>query len=119
MNRFENLGLAVQRDLDVVRYSRRKDISMPKFHYEKKNFNIVRCNTDLTDNELEIVVVRGINYNVSNPKDVDTYVKVEFPLLNVSKCYDSNNNNSQLTRTNRRNSIPFIGKLFQGENKFD
>lgn len=84
MNRFENLGLAVQRDLDVVRYARRKDISMPKFHYEKKNFSIVRCNTDLTDNELEIVVVRGINYNVSNPKDVDTYVKVEFPLLNVS-----------------------------------
>ncbi|XP_064548608.1 coiled-coil and C2 domain-containing protein 1-like isoform X1 [Drosophila montana] len=82
MNRFENLALTVQKDLDLVRYSKRKNQTLPKFHYEKRSFNIVHCNTDLTDNELEIVVVRGINYNVSNPKDVDTYVRVEFPLLN-------------------------------------
>ncbi|EDW03801.1 coiled-coil and C2 domain-containing protein 1-like isoform X2 [Drosophila grimshawi] len=82
MNRFENLALTVQKDLDLVRYSKRKNQTLPKFHYEKRSFNIVHCNTDLTDNELEIVVVRGINYNVPNPKDVDTYVRVEFPLLN-------------------------------------
>ncbi|XP_030384370.1 coiled-coil and C2 domain-containing protein 1-like isoform X2 [Scaptodrosophila lebanonensis] len=82
MNRFENLALTVQKDLDLVRYSKRKNLSLPKFHYEKRSFNIVHCNTDLTDNELEVVVVRGINYNVANPKDVDTYVRVEFPLLN-------------------------------------
>ncbi|XP_023175269.2 coiled-coil and C2 domain-containing protein 1-like isoform X2 [Drosophila hydei] len=82
MNRFENLALTVQKDLDLVRYSKRKNQTLPKFHYEKRSFNIVHCNTDLTDNELEIVVVRGINYNVANPKDVDTYVRVEFPLLN-------------------------------------
>lgn len=84
MNRFENLALTVQKDLDLVRYSKRKNLTLPKFHYEKRSFNIVHCNTDLTDNELEIVVVRGINYNVANPKDVDTYVRVEFPLLNVN-----------------------------------
>lgn len=84
MNRFENLALTVQKDLDLVRYSKRKNHTLPKFHYEKRSFNIVHCNTDLTDNELEIVVVRGINYNVANPKDVDTYVRIEHPLLNVS-----------------------------------
>lgn len=84
MNRFENLALTVQKDLDLVRYSKRKNFPLPKFHYEKRSFNIVHCNTDLTDNELEIIVVRGINYNVPNPKEVDTYVKVEFPLPNVS-----------------------------------
>ncbi|KAH8276398.1 hypothetical protein KR018_000285 [Drosophila ironensis] len=82
MNRFENLALTVQKDLDLVRYSKRKNQALPKFHYEKRNFNIVHCNTDLTDSELEIVVSRGINYNVANPKEVDTYVRVEFPLLN-------------------------------------
>ncbi|KAH8412356.1 hypothetical protein KR009_001461 [Drosophila setifemur] len=82
MNRFENLALTVQKDLDLVRYSKRKNQTLPKFHYEKRNFNIVHCNTDLTDAELEIVVVRGINYNVPNPKEVDTYVRLEFPLLN-------------------------------------
>lgn len=87
MNRFENLALTVQKDLDLLRYSKRKKYPLPKFHYEKKSFNIVHCNTDLTDNELEIVVVRGINYHVSNPTDVDTYVRIEFPLLNV--CSDT------------------------------
>ncbi|XP_065355321.1 coiled-coil and C2 domain-containing protein 1-like isoform X2 [Calliphora vicina] len=82
MNRFENLALTVQKDLDLVRYSKRKNFPLPKFHYEKRSFNIVHCNTDLTDNELEIIVVRGLNYNVPNPKEVDTYVKIEFPLLN-------------------------------------
>ncbi|KAH8377391.1 hypothetical protein KR093_005224 [Drosophila rubida] len=84
MNRFENLALTVQKDLDLVRYSKRKNQTLPKFHYEKRSFNIVHCNTDLTDMELEIMVVRGLNYNVANPKDVDTYVRIEYPLLNAS-----------------------------------
>ncbi|XP_059622761.1 coiled-coil and C2 domain-containing protein 1-like isoform X2 [Phlebotomus argentipes] len=78
-NRFENLALTVQKDLDVVRLAHRKQLELPKFHYEQRSFNIVMCNTDLTDNEVEITVVRGINYNVPNPKEVDTYVKLEFP----------------------------------------
>lgn len=53
---------------------------MPKFHYERKRFDIVRCNTDLADSELEVTVCRGIGYSVPNPKDVDTYVRVEVPL---------------------------------------
>ncbi|XP_055691427.1 coiled-coil and C2 domain-containing protein 1-like isoform X2 [Lutzomyia longipalpis] len=78
-NRFENLALTVQKDLDVIRLAHRRQLELPKFHYEQRSFNIVMCNTDLTDNEVEITVVRGINYNVPNPKDVDTYVKLEFP----------------------------------------
>uniref|UniRef100_A0A182P851 Coiled-coil and C2 domain-containing protein 1-like n=1 Tax=Anopheles epiroticus TaxID=199890 RepID=A0A182P851_9DIPT len=78
-NKFENLALNVQKDLDLVRLSHRQGLSLPKFHYEKLQFNVVKCHTDLSDNEVEICVVRGINYNVPNPKDVDTYVKFEFP----------------------------------------
>lgn len=83
-NRFENLALATQKDLDYIRLAHKKGIPLPKFHYEKKSFNIVKCNTDLSDNELEIHIVRGINYSVTNPKDVDTYIKVEFPWPQVS-----------------------------------
>lgn len=84
MNRFENLAITVQKDLDVVRYSKRKNFPLPKFHYEQRCFNVVHCNTDLTENELEVTVVRGLNYNVSNPKEVDTYVRIEVPLPKVS-----------------------------------
>uniref|UniRef100_A0A182MYA9 Coiled-coil and C2 domain-containing protein 1-like n=1 Tax=Anopheles dirus TaxID=7168 RepID=A0A182MYA9_9DIPT len=79
MNKFENLALNVQKDLDLVRLGHRQGLPLPKFHYEKLQFNVVKCHTDLSDNEVEICVVRGINYNVPNPKDVDTYVKFEFP----------------------------------------
>ncbi|XP_058461849.1 coiled-coil and C2 domain-containing protein 1-like isoform X2 [Malaya genurostris] len=78
-NRFENLACTVQKDLDFVRLAHKKRLPVPKFHYEMKQFNVVKCNTDLSDNEVEVTVVRGISYNVPNPKEIDTYVKLEFP----------------------------------------
>lgn len=77
-NRFENLAISVQRDMDIIKLAHRNGGKIPKFHFEQKSFNIVKCNTDLAETELEIQVIRGISYNVSKPKDVDTYVKVEF-----------------------------------------
>lgn len=84
-NRFENLAVAVQHDLDIIKLAHRKGGKVPKFHFEQKSFNIVKCNTDLAESELEIQVIRGIGYNVSKPKDVDTYVKVEFPYPQVNQ----------------------------------
>ncbi|XP_030760407.1 coiled-coil and C2 domain-containing protein 1-like isoform X2 [Sitophilus oryzae] len=78
-NRFERLALNVTKDLDVIRVSRRTNNRVPKFHYETKDFAIVKSFTDLTDNDLELFIVRGINYKSENPKDIDTYVKFEFP----------------------------------------
>lgn len=78
-NRFENLAIDVQKDLDIIKLCHRKGSKVPKLHFEKKTFNIVRCNTHLAETEMEIEVVRGISYHVSKPKDVDTYVKIEFP----------------------------------------
>lgn len=78
-NRFENLALKVQQDYDTIRIAHRKKSAIPKFHYEQKSFSIVKCNTDLSETEFEINVVRGIGYHVANPKEIDTYVKVEFP----------------------------------------
>ncbi|KAH1003110.1 coiled-coil and C2 domain-containing protein 1-like isoform X2 [Dendroctonus ponderosae] len=79
MNRFERLALNVTKDLDVVRVAKRTGRAPPKFHYETKEFSIVKSFTELTDNELELLIVRGINYRSNNPKDIDTYVKFEFP----------------------------------------
>lgn len=84
MNRFEQLALAVTRDLDIIRLAQKTvGIQVPKFHYETKDFSIVKSCTDLNDNDLELTIIRGINYNCSNPKEVDTYVKWEFPYPQV------------------------------------
>ncbi|XP_049870894.1 coiled-coil and C2 domain-containing protein 1-like isoform X2 [Pectinophora gossypiella] len=79
MNRFEHLAVKVKQDLDVVVVAKSLGQSVPKFHYESKQFSVVQCNTDLNENDLELTIVRGIAYNVPNPKEVDTYVKFEFP----------------------------------------
>jgi coiled-coil and C2 domain-containing protein 1 len=48
------------------------------------NIDVSRCCTDLGDSDLELTVIQGISYTVPNPKDVDTYVKFEFPYPAVS-----------------------------------
>lgn len=82
-NRFDNLALTVQRDLDIVSLAHRRGGKVPAYHFEEKSFNVVKCNTDLAETELEIQVIRGIGYSVTKPRDVDTYVKVEFPYPQV------------------------------------
>lgn len=79
MNRFEHLAVTVKQDLDVVVVAKSLNQNPPKFHYESRQFAVVQCNTDLNENDLELTIVRGIAYNVPNPKEVDTYVKFEFP----------------------------------------
>lgn len=84
MNRFERLALNVTKDLDIVRLARRTPgAGIPKFHYENKDFSIVKSFTELGENDLELTIVRGISYTCSNPKEIDTYVKFEFPYPQV------------------------------------
>ncbi|KAK4297629.1 hypothetical protein Pmani_029971 [Petrolisthes manimaculis] len=97
-NRFEQLILHTKKDLDAVRAGFKRGSTPPRFHYETRSFNIIQCNTDLNDSDCEVVVVRGINFNVQNPKDVDTYVRIEFPYPSDNppqdRCYvvkDTNN----------------------------
>lgn len=84
MNRFEHLAVAVTKDLDIIRLARCTNSGeIPKFHYENKSFSVVKCCTDLSDNDFELTIVRGINFNCTNPREIDTYVKFEFPFPQV------------------------------------
>ncbi|CAG9825315.1 unnamed protein product [Phaedon cochleariae] len=78
-NKFERLALNVTKDLDVLRVAKRTSRGPPKFHYEMKSFAIVKSFPEIMDNQMEVSVNRGINYQSDNPKDIDTYVKLEFP----------------------------------------
>lgn len=49
-----------------------------------------RCNTDLGDNDVEMTVVRGVQYNPPSgyaEKDLDTYIKYEFPFPTVCSLH--------------------------------
>ncbi|XP_063358837.1 coiled-coil and C2 domain-containing protein 1-like [Cydia amplana] len=105
MNRFENLAVRVKQDLDVVVVAKSLNQNPPKFHYESRQFAVVQCNTDLNENDLELTIVRGIAYNVPNPKEVDTYVKFEFPYPQDAPIIDRT---SQVKDTNN----PEYGAVF-------
>lgn len=71
------------------------------------------CNTDLSETELEINVIKGIGYHVANPKDVDTYVKVEFPYPQVK--FHSHSIRTNLTKINDLKIFP-TGRALSNEN---
>lgn len=43
-------------------------------------FLLVRCCTDLKDDDMEIKIIRGLSYNVRDAKTIDTYVRLEVPI---------------------------------------
>ncbi|XP_014612252.1 PREDICTED: coiled-coil and C2 domain-containing protein 1-like isoform X2 [Polistes canadensis] len=74
-NRWERLALGYTRDLDMLRVRRRDSLPPPLHHYETKTYAIVQSCTDLNDSDIEISIIRGINY----AREADTYVMFEFP----------------------------------------
>ncbi|XP_026824708.1 coiled-coil and C2 domain-containing protein 1-like isoform X2 [Ooceraea biroi] len=74
-NRWERLALGYTRDLDMLRVRKRDSLPPPQHHYQIKTYQIVQSCTDLNDGDIEISIIRGINY----PREADTYVIFEFP----------------------------------------
>ncbi|XP_076301835.1 lethal (2) giant discs 1 isoform X3 [Lasioglossum baleicum] len=73
-NKWERFALDYKRDLDMLRVRKRDKLPPPQHHYETKTYAIVQSCTDLGDNDIEISIIRGINYSKE-----DTYVIYEFP----------------------------------------
>ncbi|XP_052776019.1 coiled-coil and C2 domain-containing protein 1-like isoform X2 [Mya arenaria] len=80
--KFQKMESGLQKDLEALKNALRHKDPVPKFHYENRTFSMVQCNTDLGDNDIEMTVVRGVQYNPPDgysEKNLDTYVKYEFP----------------------------------------
>ncbi|XP_035827871.1 coiled-coil and C2 domain-containing protein 1-like isoform X2 [Aplysia californica] len=79
--KFQKLEQNNRRDLESLKSAFRHGDPSPRFHYETRSFSMVQCNTDLGDADLELTVIRGIQYNLPSgysEKDMDTQVKYEF-----------------------------------------
>ncbi|KAG7203396.1 hypothetical protein KM043_013465 [Ampulex compressa] len=100
-NRWERLALGYTRDLDMLRVRKRDSLPPPQHHYETKTYAIVQCCTDLNDSDIEISIIRGINYS----KEADTYVMFEFP-------YPSDNSPSDRTSTVKGSNNPEYQAVF-------
>ncbi|QQP35080.1 Uncharacterized protein FKW44_023203 [Caligus rogercresseyi] len=76
-NKFMQMEAHTKKDLQALRHAYKLGSSVPSFHYEVRSFSRVVCNTDLTDNEVELQILAGNNYK--GDKTIDTYVTYEFP----------------------------------------
>ncbi|XP_070555638.1 coiled-coil and C2 domain-containing protein 1-like isoform X2 [Ptychodera flava] len=79
---FDKSSTHCRQDLDTVKNAYAHGDPVPRFHYAQKTFRMVRCNTDLNDNEIEISIIRGINFYLPSgmqSSELNTYVKYELP----------------------------------------
>jgi coiled-coil and C2 domain-containing protein 1 len=81
-NKFKVTARESIADYEALKNADRLKEPVPLYHYEKRSYDTIDCNSDLTDNDLEITVIRGINYIIPKDYKVDhmnTFVKFEFP----------------------------------------
>ncbi|RUS89573.1 hypothetical protein EGW08_002691 [Elysia chlorotica] len=79
--KFQKLEQNCRRDLESLKSAYRHADPAPRFHYETRSFSMVQSNTELGDADMELTIVRGIQYNLPSgysEKDMDTCVKYEF-----------------------------------------
>lgn len=100
-NKWERLALNYKRDFDMLIVRKRDALPPPQHHYEIKTHTIVQSCTDLSDSDIEISIIRGVNYS----KDADTYVILEFP-------YPSDNPQSDRTTTIKGTCNPEYEAIF-------
>ena len=81
-NKFNQIARESIQDLELLKNAYSHGQSLPIYHYEKRIYQTIDCNSDLTDNDLELEVIRAINLPLPKDftaKDLNTYVKWEFP----------------------------------------
>ncbi|XP_065321515.1 coiled-coil and C2 domain-containing protein 1-like isoform X2 [Gordionus sp. m RMFG-2023] len=75
---------------DFEKLSKLKDIGNEgvKYRFDEKILPLVKSNTELGDNDLELTIIKGFHYDATANKEIDTYVKYEFPFPNTSPQRD-------------------------------
>jgi coiled-coil and C2 domain-containing protein 1 len=87
-NKFNKSAREAIQDLEMLRNGNARGEPVPLYHYERRTYQSIDSNSDLTDNDLELTIVCAVNLPL--PKDYDeknltTYVKFEFPFPPVKK----------------------------------
>ncbi|XP_015438520.1 PREDICTED: coiled-coil and C2 domain-containing protein 1-like [Dufourea novaeangliae] len=108
-NKWERLALGYKRDLDMLRVRKRDALPPPQHHYETKTYAIVQSCTDISDNDVEISIIRGVNFSKE-----DTYVIFEFPYPSDSPPTDRTTTVRGACNPEYQAVFPLIGIIDRG-----
>ncbi|XP_062389127.1 coiled-coil and C2 domain-containing protein 1B-like [Sardina pilchardus] len=87
--RFEELAEASARNAEILRESQRRGYAVPKYHTEECSISTFKINPDLTGNELELIIVKGINLPAvtdMSSAHLDTSVRFEFQFPSLEEA---------------------------------
>ncbi|KAJ8251528.1 hypothetical protein GJAV_G00222310 [Gymnothorax javanicus] len=80
--KFEKLAEECMNNIEMLRLAHSKGYPVPKFHTEERTFSSVKIFPDLTNSDMILTIVKGINLPAPSgvsPKAMDTSVCFEFP----------------------------------------
>ncbi|XP_036409226.1 coiled-coil and C2 domain-containing protein 1A-like [Megalops cyprinoides] len=80
--RFEKLAEECMNNIEVLKQAHGKGYPVPKFHTEERTFSTVKILPNLTNNDMVLSIVKGINLPAPSgvsPKDMTFSVRFEFP----------------------------------------
>uniref|UniRef100_A0A8C5E844 Coiled-coil and C2 domain-containing protein 1B n=1 Tax=Gouania willdenowi TaxID=441366 RepID=A0A8C5E844_GOUWI len=87
--KFDKLCEECMKNIEILRDAYAKGHPVPKCHTEERTFNSVKINDNLTDNELVLYIIRGVNLPAPpgvTPNDLDASVKFEFPFPSTEEA---------------------------------
>ncbi|XP_028827905.1 coiled-coil and C2 domain-containing protein 1A [Denticeps clupeoides] len=87
--RFEKLAEECMKDIELLKKAHAKGCATPKYHTEERTFNTVRMNSNLTANDLQLIIVKGVNLPAPagcSPGDLDASVRFEFPFPSAEEA---------------------------------
>lgn len=108
-NKFKKIAQESIQDLEALKNAEKLGESVPLYHYEKRFYETIDCNSELGGDDLEITVIRAIN--LSMPKDykvdhMNTYVKFEF-------AFPTDSPQSDKTKTQHSSCNPEYNQTFK------
>uniref|UniRef100_A0AAY3ZW45 Coiled-coil and C2 domain-containing protein 1B n=1 Tax=Denticeps clupeoides TaxID=299321 RepID=A0AAY3ZW45_9TELE len=86
---FEKLAEECMKDIELLKKAHAKGCATPKYHTEERTFNTVRMNSNLTANDLQLIIVKGVNLPAPagcSPGDLDASVRFEFPFPSAEEA---------------------------------
>lgn len=79
--KFEKFSNESRKDLNMLVVRWRNGDNIPSYRTETRTFSIVVSNIEVGVNELEVEIIKA--YDIPGKPEIDTYVRVEFPVPSV------------------------------------
>ncbi|XP_041098022.1 LOW QUALITY PROTEIN: coiled-coil and C2 domain-containing protein 1A-like, partial [Polyodon spathula] len=81
-SRFERMAEECKKHMEILKQAHGKGYPVPKFHHEERTFNIIKIFPNLTNSDMILTVMKGINLPAPqgvSPSELDAFVRFEFP----------------------------------------